>query len=40
MDTYEVTTHGIWSSHMAEAGKTANNAYPVDGATVTGHAVW
>ena len=39
MDTYEVTTHGIWSSHMAEAGKTANNAYPVDGATVTDHAV-
>jgi phenylpropionate dioxygenase-like ring-hydroxylating dioxygenase large terminal subunit len=40
MDTYEFTTHGIWSSHMAEAGKTANNAYPVDGATVTDHAVW
>jgi len=40
MDTYEVTTHRIWSSHMAEAGRTANNAYPVDGATVTDHAVW
>ena len=40
MDTYEVTTHGIWSSHMAEAGKTANAAYPVDDATVTDHTVW
>ncbi len=40
MDTYEVTTHGIWSSHMAEAGRTANTAYTVEGATVTDHAVW
>ena len=40
MDTYRVTTHGIWSSHMAEAGKTANSAYSVEGATVTDHAVW
>ncbi len=40
MDTYEVTTHGIYSSHMAEAGKTANTAYDVSGATVTDHAVW
>ena len=40
MDTYKVTTHGIWSSHMAEAGKTANAAYSVEGATVTDHAVW
>ena len=40
MDTYKVTTHGIWSSHMAEAGKSANAAYSVEGATVTDHAVW
>ena len=40
MDTYKVTTHGIWSSHMAEAGKTSNSAYSVDGATVRDHAVW
>jgi len=40
MDTYTVTTHGIYSSHMAEAGKTANTAYDVSDATVTDHAVW
>lgn len=40
MDTYEVTTHGIYSSHMAEAGKTDNTAYDVSEATVTDHAVW
>lgn len=40
MDTYRVTTHGIYSSHMAEAGKTTNTAYDVSGATVTDHAVW
>jgi len=40
MDTYKVTTHGIWSSHMAEAGRSSNTAYSVDGATVTDHAVW
>jgi carnitine monooxygenase subunit len=40
MSTYEVRTHGIWSSHFAEAGKTANAAYDVSGATVTEHAVW
>jgi len=40
MDTYEVTTHGIYSSHMAEAGKSANTAYDVSDATVTDHAVW
>lgn len=40
MDTYEVTTHGIYSSHMAEAGKSDNTAYDVSGATVTDHAVW
>ena len=40
MDSYKVTTHGIYSSHMADAGKSANSAYPVDGATVRTHAVW
>ena len=40
MDTYKVTTHGIYSSHMAEAGKTANSAYSVADATVKDHAVW
>jgi carnitine monooxygenase subunit len=40
MDTYEVKTHGIWSSHFAEAGKQENSAYDVSGATVTEHAVW
>jgi carnitine monooxygenase subunit len=40
MDTYEVRTHGIWSSHFAEAGKHANAAYDVSGASVTDHAVW
>ena len=40
MDTYKVTTHGIYSSHMAEAGKTANTAYAVEDATVKDHAVW
>lgn len=40
MDTYRVTTHGIYSSHMARAGTTANSAYDVSDATVTDHAVW
>ena len=40
MDTYKVTTHGIYSSHMAKAGRTDNKAYGVDDATVTDHAVW
>ena len=40
MDTYRVTTHGIYSSHMAEAGKGANKAYSVADATVKDHAVW
>ena len=40
MDTYKVTTHGIYSSHMAEAGKSANSAYSVENATVKDHAVW
>ncbi|NNF53919.1 MAG: Rieske 2Fe-2S domain-containing protein [Acidimicrobiales bacterium] len=40
MDTYKVTTHGIYSSHIAEAGKSQNTAYDVSDATVTDHAVW
>lgn len=40
MDTYKVTTQGIYSSHMAEAGKSGNSAYSVENATVTDHAVW
>ncbi len=40
MDTYTVSTHGIYSSHMAEAGRSANSAYAVDEATVRDHAVW
>ncbi|WP_282605410.1 ring-hydroxylating oxygenase subunit alpha [Pelagibius sp. Alg239-R121] len=40
MDTYRVTTHGIYSSHMAEAGKSANSAYAVADASVRDHAVW
>jgi choline monooxygenase len=40
MKTYEVRTHGMWSSHFAEAGKQANTAYDVAGATVSQHAVW
>lgn len=40
MDTYRVTTHGIYSSHMADAGQGANTAYDVSNATVRTHAVW
>lgn len=40
MDTYKVTTYGIYSSHMADAGKSANTAYDVSNATVKTHAVW
>ena len=40
MDTYKVTTHGIYSSHMADAGQSANSAYDVSNATVRTHAVW
>ena len=40
MDTYKVTTHGIYSSHMAEAGNAPNSAYDVSRATVKTHAVW
>jgi len=40
MDTYKVTTHGIYSSHMADAGNAANSAYDVSNASVRTHAVW
>lgn len=40
MDTYKVTTYGIYSSHMADAGKTTNSAYDVSNAAVKTHAVW
>jgi carnitine monooxygenase subunit len=40
MDTYTVRTHGIWSSHFAEAGKQNNPGYDVSGASVTQHAGW
>ncbi|WP_413105415.1 aromatic ring-hydroxylating oxygenase subunit alpha [Streptomyces sp. Inha503] len=40
MDTYDVKTHGIWSSHFADAGTSENIAYDVSGATVKEHAVW
>ena len=40
MSTYEVKTHGIYSSHMASAGNSENSAYSVDDASVTVHAVW
>ena len=40
MDTYKVTTYGIYSSHMADAGQSPNSAYDVSNATVKTHAVW
>jgi len=40
MKTYKVTTHGIYSSHMADAGNTPNSAYNVSDASVKTHAVW
>ncbi|MCY1143513.1 ring-hydroxylating oxygenase subunit alpha [Actinoplanes sp. Pm04-4] len=40
MATYEVKTHGIWSSHFAQGSEGENDAYDVSGATVNEHAVW
>jgi phenylpropionate dioxygenase-like ring-hydroxylating dioxygenase large terminal subunit len=40
MDTYKVTTQGIYSSHMAKAKLGENKAYDIADATVTDHAVW
>ena len=31
MDTYKVITHGIYSSHIAKAGRSRNNAYSAEG---------
>lgn len=40
MKTYKVTTSGIYSSHMAEAGQQSNSAYDTSKAKVRTHAVW
>ena len=40
MDTYQVKTHGIYSSHMAKARLGDNKAYDISNASVTDHAVW
>lgn len=40
MSTYKVRTHGIYSSHMAEAGQGQNSAYDTSQAKVRTHAVW
>ena len=40
MDTYRVTTHGIYSSHMARAGYSANSAYDTSESAVKDLAVW
>ena len=40
MSTYTVTTHGIYSSQFAEAGRSTNTAYDVAEATVRAHAAW
>ena len=40
MDTYKVNIHGIYSSHMAKAGRSENKAYGIDSVEVTDHAVW
>ena len=40
MQTYKVTTHNIYSSHLAKARTGTNSAYNIDSATVDDHAVW
>lgn len=40
MDSYKVTTHGIYSSHMTKAKAGENKAYDIADASVTDHAVW
>ena len=40
MNTYKVTTHGVYSSHMADAGRNENSAYDTSAAKVRTHAVW
>ncbi|UTW13126.1 aromatic ring-hydroxylating oxygenase subunit alpha [Marinobacterium rhizophilum] len=39
-ETYKVTTHGIYSSHMAKGAKGENSAYSVEGGSCDDHAVW
>ncbi len=40
MDSYKVTTHGSYSSHMAVARQAENPCYDNRGAEVQDHAVW
>ncbi|MDE0308962.1 MAG: ring-hydroxylating oxygenase subunit alpha [Acidiferrobacterales bacterium] len=40
MQTYQVRTHGIYSSHMAKAKSANNDAYSIENASVDDHAVW
>ncbi len=40
MSTYRITTHGIYSSQTAEAGRSTNTAYDVADATVRIHEAW
>jgi carnitine monooxygenase subunit len=40
MDSYKVTTHGIYSSHMSVGRPGANKAYDIESAEVMDHAVW
>ena len=40
MQTYKVKTHEIYSSHMAKAKSVDNQAYNIENASVTDHAVW
>ncbi len=40
MKTYKVATYGMYSSHMADAGRTDNSAYDTSSAKVRTHAVW
>jgi len=39
-NTYQVKTHGIYSSQMAKGGNAKNTAYNFEGATVNDQAVW
>lgn len=40
MNTYRVKTHDIYSSHLAKAKSVENEAYNIENASVTDHAVW
>ncbi|MEM7124699.1 MAG: hypothetical protein AAF702_00130 [Chloroflexota bacterium] len=39
IDNYQITTHNIYSSHIAPAGKTENSAHSIVDAAVQDHAV-